>query len=132
MTLLAAFKVLLYRHSGQQDICVGTSIAGRQQEEAEGLMGFFSNSLALRSEVNGDDSFTTLLQQVRKTTLDAYEHQEVPFEKVVDAVVRERDMSRSPLFQVMLVLQNTPEGATVAPGKYSVKPGSIRPQYIKV
>lgn len=109
MTLLSVFKVFLYRYSGQQDICVGTSVAGRQQQETEGLMGFFINTLALRSELRGDHSFTRLLQQVKATTLEAYEHQEVPFEKVVDAVVQERDMSRNPLFQVLFVLQNTPE-----------------------
>ncbi len=109
MSLLAAFKVLLYRYSGQNDICVGTSIAGRPQEELEKLIGFFVNTLALRDEVNGNVPFTELLQAVKATTLEAYEHQEVPFEKVVEAVVKERDASRSPLFQVMLVLQNTPD-----------------------
>ena len=109
MTLLAAFKVLLYRYSGQQDICVGTPIAGRQQQELEGSIGFFLNTLALRSKVEGELSFIDLLSGVKTSTLEAYEHQEVPFEKVVDAVVKERDMSRSPLFQVMFVLQNTPE-----------------------
>ena len=109
MTLMAVFKVFLYRYSGQEDICVGTGIAGRQQQETEGLIGFFINTLALRSEVRGDASFTALLQQVKATTLEAYEHQEAPFEKVVDAVVKQRDMSRSPLVQVIFVLQNTPE-----------------------
>jgi amino acid adenylation domain-containing protein len=109
MTLLAAFKVLLYKYSGQEDICVGTPIAGRNYKEVEGLIGFFLNTIALRSEVNGNASFTTLLEQVKTTTLDAYKHQDVPFEKVVEAVVKERDMSRSPVFQVMFILQNTPE-----------------------
>ena len=108
MTLLAVFKVLLYRHSGQQDICVGIPIAGRHQQELESLVGFFINTLALRSEIDEEASFTTLLQQVRTTTLEAYDHQDVPFEKVVDAVSRERDMSKSPLFQVMFIMQNTP------------------------
>ena len=109
MTLLAAFKVLLYRYSGQEDICVGTPIAGRNQQELEGLIGFFVNTLALRSRVKGDMTFTELLGEVKATTLEAYEHQEVPFEKVVDAMVKERDMSRNPLFQVLFVFQNTPE-----------------------
>jgi amino acid adenylation domain-containing protein len=109
MTLLAAFKVLLYRYSGQEDICVGTSVADRQQPEIEDLIGFFVNTLALRSEVKGELTFTELLQQVKATTLQAYEHGEVTFEKVVEAVVKERDASRSPLFQVMLVLNNTLE-----------------------
>ncbi|MEO7532808.1 MAG: amino acid adenylation domain-containing protein, partial [Ferruginibacter sp.] len=104
--LLAAFKVLLYRYSGQEDICVGTSIADRQQHEVEGLIGFFINALALRTEVNGNDSFEKVLQKVRTTTVEAYEHQDVPFEKVVDAVVKERDMERSPLFQIVFALQN--------------------------
>ncbi|MHA4842639.1 non-ribosomal peptide synthetase [Flavitalea antarctica] len=109
MTLLAAFNVLLYRYSGQQDICVGTPIANRTQKEVEELIGFFVNTLALRSEVNGDITFTEFLQQVRTTTMEAYNYQDVPFEKVVEVVVKERDLSRSPLFQAMLVLLNTPQ-----------------------
>ena len=106
ITLLTAFKVLLYRHSGQQDICVGSPIADRAQEEVAGLIGFFVNTLAIRSEVNSEHSFTELLQQVRATTMEAYEHQDVPFEKVVEVVVKERDISRNPMFQVFFVLQN--------------------------
>jgi amino acid adenylation domain-containing protein/non-ribosomal peptide synthase protein (TIGR01720 family) len=109
MTLLSAFKVLLHRYSGQEDICVGTSIAGRPQQELEGLIGFFVNTLALRSQVNANNTFTSLLEEVRTTMLEAYAHQEVPFERVVDRVVKERNATRSPLFQVMLVLRNTPE-----------------------
>ena len=109
MTLLSVFNVLLYRYSGQEDICVGSPIAGRQQKRAEELIGFFINTLALRNEVKGEDSFTGLLKQVRDTTLDAYEHQDIPFEKIVDSVVKNRDMSRSPLFQVMFMMQNTPD-----------------------
>ena len=109
MTLLAVFKVLLYRYSGQEDICVGTPVSGRNQHELEGMIGFFLNTLALRSQVRGDMPFSELLQEVKRITLEAYEHQEVPFEKVVDIIVKERDLSRSPLFQVMLVLDNTPE-----------------------
>ena len=109
MTLLAAFKVLLYRYTGQSDICVGTPIAGRQEQEVEEMVGFFVNTLALRSKLTGTASFKDLLQQVRVTTIEAYDHQEVPFEKVVEAVVKERDISRAPLFQVMMVLQNTPD-----------------------
>ncbi|MCW3112576.1 MAG: linear pentadecapeptide gramicidin synthetase LgrD, partial [Segetibacter sp.] len=109
MTLLAVFKVLLYRYTGQQDICVGTPVAGRQQQELEGLIGCFLNTVVLRDEVNVDLSFTQLLQHVGNSTMEAFGHQDVPFEKVVEAVVKERDMSRTPLFQVMFVLQNTPE-----------------------
>ena len=109
MTLLSAFNVLLYKYSGQQDICIGSPIANRTQHEVESLIGFFVNTLALRTEVNGDASFTQLLHQVRATTMEAYEHQDVPFEKVVEVVVKERDLSRNPLFQVMFALQNTPD-----------------------
>ncbi|OUJ73687.1 non-ribosomal peptide synthetase [Hymenobacter crusticola] len=120
MTLLSTFKSLLYRYSGQQDICVGSAIAGRQQHEIEGLIGFFVNTLALRSQVKGEASFTELLQQVKTTTLEAYEHQQAPFEKVVDLVVSERDLSRSPLFQVMFVLQNTPDVPDLSLGAVQV------------
>ncbi|HKH61041.1 MAG TPA: amino acid adenylation domain-containing protein [Flavitalea sp.] len=113
MTLLSAFKVLLHRYSGQEDICVGTPIAGRQQQEVEDLVGFFVNTLALRTQVNSNIPFTSLLQEVKTTTLEAYAHQELPFEKVVDVVVKERNMARSPLFQVMFIFQNTPEVPTL-------------------
>jgi len=109
MTLLAAFQVLLSRYSGQKDISVGSPVAGRTRQEVEGLVGFFVNTLVMRSEVKGERSFRELLQAVKETTLGAYEHQEAPFEKVVEAVVKERDLSRSPLFQVLFTLQNTPE-----------------------
>src|SRR4030088_1433281 len=79
MTLLTAFKVLLYRYSGQEDICVGTPVAGRNQQELEELIGFFINTLALRSQVSGEQSFTGLLKEVKGATLEAYGHQEVPF-----------------------------------------------------
>src|SRR6185437_14384520 len=82
MTLLSAFNVLLYRYSGQEDICVGTPVAGRNQHEVEGLIGFFINTLALRSYVRGNMSFSSLLDEVKFTALEAYNHQEIPFEKV--------------------------------------------------
>ncbi|MEP6583050.1 MAG: amino acid adenylation domain-containing protein [Ginsengibacter sp.] len=107
MTLLAGLNVLLHRYSGQNDICIGTPIAGRQQPEVENLIGFFINTLALRNEIDSDDLFGDLLQQIKTNTLEAYNNQEIPFEKVVDAVVKQRNLSHSPLFQVMLVLQNT-------------------------
>ncbi|MFN2440233.1 MAG: amino acid adenylation domain-containing protein, partial [Chitinophagaceae bacterium] len=109
MALLTAFKVLLHRYSGQQDICVGTAIAGRQQHEMEGLIGFFVNTLAMRSEVNSETSFSDLLQQVKGTSIEAYENQEAPFEKVVDTIIGKRDLGTDPLVQVMFALQNTPE-----------------------
>lgn len=108
MTLLAAFKTLLYRYSGQTDICVGTPVAGRQQIEVEDLVGFFANTLALRTQLNAEDSFTTFLSEVKQTTVDGYEHQDAPLEKIVELVVKERDISQNPLFQVMFVLQNIP------------------------
>ncbi|MEO7768617.1 MAG: condensation domain-containing protein, partial [Ferruginibacter sp.] len=117
MMLLSAFNVLLHRYSGQKDICIGSPIAGRQQQSLESLIGFFVNMLTLRSEMNGSMPFTSLLKQVKATTLEAYENQEVPFEKVVDSVVRERNMSRNPLFQVMFVLRNTPEVPLLKIGK---------------
>ena len=113
MTMLSAFKVLLYRYTRQNDICVGTPIAGRQQEELEGLIGFFVNTLPLRSQVMGDISFANLLQQVKRTALDAFEHQEVPFEKMVEAMELDRDMSRSAIFQVLFAMQNAPEATVV-------------------
>ncbi|MEO7583969.1 MAG: amino acid adenylation domain-containing protein [Ferruginibacter sp.] len=117
MTLLAAFNLLLHRYSGQEDICVGTPVGGRQQQELEGMIGFFVNMLALRTEVNGSDSFKSLLQKVKMTTMEAYAQQDLPFEKVVESVARQRDMSRSPLFQVMFIMRNTPELPELKLGK---------------
>ncbi|HJT73986.1 MAG TPA: amino acid adenylation domain-containing protein, partial [Chitinophaga sp.] len=114
MTLLAAFKVLLHRYTGQEDICVGTPVANREQKVVESLIGFFVNTLALRSQVPGGLPFNELLQQTRRTCLEAFEHQDTPFEKIVESLAVERDMSHSPLFQVMFVLQNTPEAEAVA------------------
>ncbi|MDQ6762814.1 MAG: amino acid adenylation domain-containing protein, partial [Bacteroidota bacterium] len=109
MTLLTAFNVLLHRYSGQEDISVGSATAGRHHQNIEELIGSFLNVVVLRSTVDSGDSFLSLLKQVRTTTLEAYEHQDVPFEKVVESVVKVRDRGRSPLFQVMFILQNTPE-----------------------
>ncbi|MEJ7558099.1 MAG: amino acid adenylation domain-containing protein [Pedobacter sp.] len=109
MILLSAFKVLLHRYSNQKDICVGSPIAGRSHKAVEGMVGFFVNTLAIRSNVESENEFIELVAQVRSTLLDAYSHQEIPFEKVVDAVVKDRDQSRNPLFQVMFTFQNLPE-----------------------
>ncbi|HJT55101.1 MAG TPA: condensation domain-containing protein, partial [Ktedonobacteraceae bacterium] len=108
MTLLAAFQVLLARYSEQDDILVGTPIAGRTRSEVEGLIGFFVNTLVIRTNFSGNPSFLQVLQRVREVTLAAYAHQELPFEKLVEVLQPERDLSRNPLFQVMFILQNTP------------------------
>ncbi|MGO4773893.1 amino acid adenylation domain-containing protein, partial [Flavobacterium sp. W22_SRS_FK3] len=109
MLLLSAFKVLLSRYSGQDDICVGTPIANRTQSDLEGMIGFFVNTLPLRSDLSGDPSFKDLLSRVKQTTLESYDHQLAPFEKVVERVVTTRDISMTPLFQVLFVLKNTPK-----------------------
>jgi len=108
MTLLAAFKTLLYRHTGQSDINVGTPHANRNRVETENLIGFFVNTLVLRSDLSGNPKFTELLQQVRETAFEAYAHQDLPFEMLVEALQPKRDLSHTPLFQVMFVLQNAP------------------------
>src|SRR5207244_9645203 len=99
MVLLAAFKVLLHRYTGQNDICVGSPIANRQYAETEGLIGMFVNILALRSQVEGKEPFFDLLSQVRTTCLEAYERQDTPFEKVVDMLHPQRSLAISPIFQ---------------------------------
>ncbi|HET8844321.1 MAG TPA: amino acid adenylation domain-containing protein, partial [Ktedonobacteraceae bacterium] len=109
MTLLAAFQVLLMRYSGQADIMVGSPLTNRTSAETEGLIGRFANTLVLRCDLSGQPSFRELLARVREVTLQAYEHQEAPFEQVVEALQVEHSLSHSPLFQVLFVLQNTPE-----------------------
>jgi amino acid adenylation domain-containing protein len=106
ITLLAIFKVLLYRYSGEEDVIVGSPIANRPQTETESLIGFFLNNLALRTDLAGDPTFQEVLTRVRKTSLDAYAHQDVPFEKLIDALRPERDLSRTPIFQVYFNLFN--------------------------
>ncbi|ARU62662.1 hypothetical protein CBW65_18040 [Tumebacillus avium] len=116
MTLLAAFNTLLYRYTGQDDIVIGSPIAGRGREEIEGLIGFFVNTLVLRTDLSGQPTFAELVERVKETALQAYEHQDVPFEKLVEVLQPERDMSRSPLFQAMFVLQNAVHTHVELPG----------------
>ena len=116
MTLLAAFQVVLSRHSGQDDVVVGTDVANRNRVETESLIGFFINQLVLRTDLSADPTFEQLLESVRETTLSAYQHQDLPFEKLVEELQPERDLGRSPLFQVKLVLQNAPRGEMRAAG----------------
>ncbi len=108
MGLLSAFAVVLQRYSGQNDFCIGTPVAGRDRSELENMVGFFVNTLAVRTQPEPQASFRALLQQVKARVLDGFAHQEVPFEQIVEAVDPARDMSRSPLFQVMLAYQNLP------------------------
>ncbi|HET9281982.1 MAG TPA: amino acid adenylation domain-containing protein [Candidatus Angelobacter sp.] len=108
MTLLSSFQSLLYRYTGQDNILVGTPIAGRTRVEIEGLIGCFVNTLVMKAEFAGNLTFAGLMQQVKESTLEAYTHQDLPFEKLVDELAPQRDLSRSPLFQVMFVLQNVP------------------------
>ena len=116
MTLLAGFGVVLQYYSGSEEVVVGTDVAGRNQRETEELIGFFVNQLALRVDMRGNPRFEELLGRVRGVCLGAYGHQEVPFEKVVEAVRPERGASHAPLFQVKLVLQNTPSTELTLPG----------------
>ena len=108
ITLLTAFNVLLFRYTGQEDIVIGSSIAGRTRAETENLIGFFVNALVLRTDLSGVPTFRELLARVRKDTLEAYSHQEVPFQLIVDALQLPRSLDHSPIFQVMFDLQNTP------------------------
>jgi amino acid adenylation domain-containing protein len=108
MTLLAAFQVLLYRYSRQDDISVGSPIAGRTRTETEALIGFFVNTLVMRTDLSGAPSFAHLLARVKEVTLGAYSNQDVPFEKLVEVLSPQRDLNRTPFFQVMFILQNAP------------------------
>src|SRR5262249_35818419 len=108
MMLLAAFKVLLYRYSGQEDIIVGTAIANRNSIELENLIGFFVNTLPLRTDLSGDPTFRELLARVREVALGAYAHQEMPFEMLVSELQPERNLNQMPLFRVFFLLQNAP------------------------
>ncbi|PSM49201.1 non-ribosomal peptide synthetase [Chroococcidiopsis sp. CCALA 051] len=116
MTLLAAFQTLLHRYTGQEDIAVGSPIANRNHSQLEPLIGFFVNSLVLRVDLSENPSFRELLTRVRQVTLGAYAHQDLPFEKLVEELHPERDLSRNPLFQVVFALQNAPMQPLELPG----------------
>ncbi|MGZ4111848.1 MAG: amino acid adenylation domain-containing protein, partial [Tumebacillaceae bacterium] len=127
MTLLTAFQTLLYRYSGQEDITVGSPIAGRNRAEIEGLIGMFVNTLVLRTDLSGQPTFRDLLRRVRQVALDGFAHQDVPFEMLVNELAVERNLSYSPLFQVAFALQNVPTAAmdvadlTLEPVKFESK-----------
>ncbi|REG14281.1 non-ribosomal peptide synthase protein (TIGR01720 family)/amino acid adenylation domain-containing protein/natural product biosynthesis luciferase-like monooxygenase protein, partial [Archangium gephyra] len=130
MALLASFQLLLSRYSNQDDISVGSPIAGRRHAEHEGLIGFFVNTLVLRARFAGAISFRELLHQVRETTLGAFAHQDVPFEKLVEELQPQRDLSRSPLFQVIFALQNAPMPEMALPG-LSLRPLEVENRVTK-
>jgi acyl carrier protein len=127
MTLLAAFKVLLHFQTGRSDIVVGTGNANRGQLETEAMIGFFVNSLALRTRLDGDSTFAELLARVRGVTLDAFGHQDVPFEKLVNELKLERRPGRNPLFEIWFAMQNTPAEPLRLPG-LTLHPFAVAPE----
>ena len=116
MTLTALVKVLLYRYTGQEDIITGVPVAGRQHKDLDGQVGFYVNTLALRDTICGDDGFADVLDKVKATATEAYDHQVYPFDRLVEELNLRRDLSRSPLFDVMVALQNTEEVRFDLPG----------------
>ena len=124
MTLLAAFQLLLGKTAGRHDVTVGTSIANRNRVETEGLIGFFVNELVLRINLLEATDFRSLLRQVRQTVLEAYDHQDMPFDRLVEELAPDRVAGRTPLFQVLFVVHNTPASAITLPG---LRMSAIRP-----
>ena len=125
MVLLAVFKLLLHRLSGQNNIVVGSPVSGRTRVEMEGLIGFFINTLVMRTDLSGDPAFEELLQRVRDTALGAYAHQEMPFEKLVEALAPQRDLSRTPLFQIFFNHIRANEQHSELPGLVVEATGAI-------
>ncbi len=119
MTMLAAFQVLLHRYSGSDDVAVGMPIANRSLKETEALIGFFANTVVVRADFSGHPTFREVLARVRKTALEAYDHQELPFEKLVEDLAPKRDLSRNPLFQVAFQLFSAPSWAGPEPAGMS-------------
>src|SRR5262249_28269037 len=108
MVFLAAFDVLLHRHTGRTDILVGTPIACRNRVDIEGLIGFFVNTLVLRADLSGDGTFREVIRRVREVALGAHAHQDIPFEKLVEELRPDRDLGTTPLFQVLFDVHDTP------------------------
>ncbi|MBZ5521196.1 MAG: non-ribosomal peptide synthase/polyketide synthase [Acidobacteriia bacterium] len=121
MTLMAAFQTLLYRYSGQQDFAVGSPVAGRTEVGTEGMIGFFVNTLVLPAQVKGSPSFREVLRRMKESTVGAYGHQDVPFERLVDSLQIERNVNRSPLFQVMFAYQNAVLGTGLELGEVKLE-----------
>ncbi|AFW95760.1 non-ribosomal peptide synthase [Anabaena sp. 90] len=115
MGLLGVFSILLMRYSGQEDLLIGTPIANRNRKQVEDLIGFFVNTLVIRNDLSGNPNFINLLSRIKEETLQAYAYQDVPFERIVEELHPERNLSHHPLFQVMFVLQNTPMGKLELP-----------------
>jgi len=127
MTLFAAFAALLHRYTGQTDVAIGTPVAGRTHPQTADLIGLFVNTLALRADLRGEPTAAELLRRVREATLDAFAHQGLPFEKVVGELQPDRDLSRTPLFQVMLALEDIPVAVPEVPGlALTVLPVAVR------
>ena len=126
MVLMCVFQSLLYRHCDRDDIVVGTPVAIRPRTELEGLIGFFANMLALRTNFAGNPTFATVLERVKQTTLDGFKHQDVPFEMLVEKLAVARDPSRNPVFQLVFALQDFPRRELALPGI------TIRPQALEI
>ncbi|MFI5685500.1 amino acid adenylation domain-containing protein [Streptomyces sp. NPDC051636] len=131
MTLLAAYTVVLGRYTHRTDIAVGTVVAGRSRREVEDLVGFFANTLVMRADLDGDPDFPGLLARVKKTALEAFDHQDVPFEAVVDALDTERSLAHSPVFQTLFVLQEAQTSRDVTLGGLEVSPVDIDLSFTK-